>query len=38
LELEIPKSWLGEEVRLVWDSMTEAMVWKNGEPMQVCAV
>jgi len=31
----MPEGWVGEEVRLVWNSMTEAMVWKNGEPMQV---
>jgi len=35
LELEIPDSWIGEEVRLIWDAMTEAMVWKNGKPVQV---
>ena len=35
LELEVPDSWIGEEVRLIWDAMTEAMVWKNGEPVQV---
>jgi len=35
LELEIPAEWIGEEVRLIWDLMTEAMVWKNGEPVQV---
>jgi len=35
LELEIPEGWIGEEVRLIWDSTSEAMVWKNGEPLQV---
>jgi len=35
LELDVPEEWLGEGVRLVWNSMTEAMVWKNAEPMQV---
>jgi len=35
LELDIPECWLEEEVRLQWDSVTEAMVWKNGEPVQV---
>jgi len=35
LELELPDGWIGEEVRLIWDSMTQAMVWKNGEPLQV---
>jgi len=35
LELEIPDSWIGEEVRLIWDATTEAMVWKDGTPVQV---
>jgi alpha-mannosidase len=34
LQLNIPEDWLGEEVRLVWDSTTEAMVWKDGKPVQ----
>lgn len=35
LNLQVPEGWLNEEVHLVWDSLTEAMVWKNGEPVQV---
>ena len=35
LDLEIPDSWIGKEVKLLWDSMTEALVWKNGQPVQV---
>lgn len=35
VEYEIPAEWKGEEVHLVWDSGTEAMVWKDGAPLQV---
>ena len=35
LKIEIPAGWDDEEVHLVWDSSTEAMVWKDGEPLQV---
>ena len=35
LKIDVPESWIDEEVHLVWDSGTEAMVWKNGEPLQV---
>ncbi|XP_070578443.1 alpha-mannosidase 2C1-like [Ptychodera flava] len=34
LEISIPANWVGKEVRLVWDSGSEAMVWQNGEPVQ----
>src|SRR6218665_1662926 len=35
LEMEIPETWIGEEVQLVWDSESEALVWKDGVPLQV---
>ena len=35
LDLDIPKDWVGEEVQLVWKSDTEALVWENGQPLQV---
>lgn len=35
LQFDIPSSWLGEEVHLLWNSGTEALVWVNGEPLQV---
>ena len=35
VEIEIPIAWIGKEVLFVWDSMSEAMIWKNGEPIQV---
>jgi len=35
LQLDVPESWIGEEVRLVWDTpVTEALVWKDGKPLQ----
>lgn len=34
LEMEIPETWIGEEVQLVWDSESEALVWKDGVPLQ----
>ena len=35
LEIEIPHEWVGREVRLVWDSESEALIWRDGEPIQV---
>ncbi|XP_048472979.1 alpha-mannosidase 2C1 [Rhincodon typus] len=32
--LTIPKAWKGEEVHFVWESDGEAMVWRNGIPVQ----
>ncbi|XP_022046125.2 alpha-mannosidase 2C1 isoform X1 [Acanthochromis polyacanthus] len=32
--LEIPESWRGKEVHLVWESDGEAMVWRDGQPVQ----
>ncbi|XP_035663488.1 alpha-mannosidase 2C1-like [Branchiostoma floridae] len=34
VELDIPKDWEGSEVRFIWDSGSEAMVWQDGEPIQ----
>ena len=35
VEGTIPESWVGEEVRLIWDSNSEAMLWIEGKPVQV---
>uniref|UniRef100_A0AAQ6A5A0 alpha-mannosidase n=1 Tax=Amphiprion ocellaris TaxID=80972 RepID=A0AAQ6A5A0_AMPOC len=32
--LKIPESWRGKEVHLVWESDGEAMVWRDGQPVQ----
>ncbi|KAI8506798.1 Alpha-mannosidase 2C1 [Branchiostoma belcheri] len=34
VELDIPEHWEGSEVRFIWDSGSEAMVWQDGEPIQ----
>lgn len=34
VEFEIPKNWLGKELHLLWDSVSEACVWQNGIPLQ----
>uniref|UniRef100_A0A0B7AQ44 Uncharacterized protein n=1 Tax=Arion vulgaris TaxID=1028688 RepID=A0A0B7AQ44_9EUPU len=34
LEVVIPSTWIGQEVHLLWNSATEALVWLNGEPRQ----
>ncbi|KAM9375861.1 alpha-mannosidase 2C1 [Pholidichthys leucotaenia] len=34
LALKIPESWRGKEVHLLWESDGEAMVWRDGEPVQ----
>ncbi|NP_001090678.1 alpha-mannosidase 2C1 [Xenopus tropicalis] len=34
VHVSIPKEWLGEEVHLRWVCDGEAMVWKDGEPVQ----
>uniref|UniRef100_A0A7N6FKC6 alpha-mannosidase n=1 Tax=Anabas testudineus TaxID=64144 RepID=A0A7N6FKC6_ANATE len=33
--LTIPESWRGKEVHLRWESDGEAMVWRDGQPVQV---
>uniref|UniRef100_A0A672J0Y4 Glycoside hydrolase family 38 central domain-containing protein n=1 Tax=Salarias fasciatus TaxID=181472 RepID=A0A672J0Y4_SALFA len=32
--LKIPESWRGKEVHLRWESDGEAMVWRDGQPVQ----
>ncbi|ESO98562.1 hypothetical protein LOTGIDRAFT_142661 [Lottia gigantea] len=34
LELEIPTDWAGQEVHLIWNSQSEALIWKDGQPVQ----
>ncbi|KAL5009992.1 hypothetical protein ScPMuIL_012297 [Solemya velum] len=34
VEVDISRDWAGEEVRLVWNSDSEAMVWLDGQPVQ----
>ncbi|AWP08416.1 putative alpha-mannosidase 2C1 [Scophthalmus maximus] len=34
LTLNIPESWRGNEVHLLWESDGEAMVWRDGQPVQ----
>ncbi|KAK2183302.1 hypothetical protein NP493_317g02034 [Ridgeia piscesae] len=35
LDIEIPREWgLGKQVVLVWDSGSEAMIWRDGKPLQ----
>jgi len=34
VEIEIPESWVGEEVFLLWNCNSEAMIWKDGDPLQ----
>ena len=35
LNITVPLIWADEEVRLLWDSNSEAMIWKDGETKQV---
>jgi len=34
IDLSIDESWKNKEIRLQWNSGSEAMIWKNGKPMQ----
>lgn len=34
VEIEIPTAWAGQEVHFLWDSSSEAEVWKDGNPVQ----
>uniref|UniRef100_A0A671UQ33 Alpha-mannosidase 2C1 n=1 Tax=Sparus aurata TaxID=8175 RepID=A0A671UQ33_SPAAU len=34
VSLKIPESWRGKEVHLLWESDGEAMVWRDGQPVQ----
>jgi alpha-mannosidase len=33
-EIEVPAEFAGREVHFLWDSDSEAMVWRDGEPVQ----
>lgn len=35
LQVNIPTDWKGQEIHLLWNSGSEALVWVNGEPQQV---
>lgn len=34
LDIEVPESWVGQEVCLLWNSNSEALVWRDGQPIQ----
>jgi alpha-mannosidase len=34
VNLEIPSTWQGKEVHLLWDSTSEACIWQQGAPLQ----
>jgi alpha-mannosidase len=34
VEIAVPGSWRGAEVHLLWDSCSEACVWRDGVPVQ----
>ncbi|XP_053742227.1 alpha-mannosidase 2C1 isoform X1 [Synchiropus splendidus] len=34
VSMNIPATWRGQEVHLLWESDGEAMVWREGEPVQ----
>ncbi|PVD24905.1 hypothetical protein C0Q70_15398 [Pomacea canaliculata] len=34
LNITVPDNWVHKEVRLIWDSRSEAMVWIDGQPKQ----
>ncbi|XP_059170192.1 alpha-mannosidase 2C1-like [Physella acuta] len=34
LQVNIPADWKGQEIHLLWNSGSEALVWVNGEPQQ----
>lgn len=33
--MKVPEAWKGKEVHLLWESDGEAMVWRDGQPVQV---
>ena len=35
VDIQIPRKWIGQEVRLLWDCDAECLVWRDGKPMQV---
>lgn len=34
VEINIPTGWRGKEVHFLWDSSSEAQIWRDGEPLQ----
>ncbi len=34
LDIAIPAEWAGQEVHLLWDSSSEACVWRDGQPLR----
>lgn len=36
--MEVPLGWVGQEVRLIWNSNSEALVWVDGQPRQVSSI
>ena len=34
VEIAIPREWRGREVHFLWDSHSEACIWKDGVPIQ----
>ncbi len=34
LSADVPEAWAGERVDLLWDSRSEATLWRDGEPVQ----
>jgi alpha-mannosidase len=34
LDIHVPADWAGREVHLLWDSSSEACVWRDGVPVQ----
>ena len=35
VEIKIPESWVEHEVYFLWNSGSEAMIWNDGQPVQV---
>ncbi|KAK7493075.1 hypothetical protein BaRGS_00015596 [Batillaria attramentaria] len=34
LDVVVPERWVGQEVRLIWNSHSEALIWVDGQPRQ----
>jgi alpha-mannosidase len=34
MDITVPDAWRGQEVHLLWDSSSEACVWRDGQPVQ----
>lgn len=35
VDMQVPDDWVGSDVRLRWNSGSEALVWLDGKPIQV---